>query len=100
MSTNYFNTTHLTGEELSQAIQAASKDEDKIMVLYKSTPDNSYTPCEVHDLIRSMGPITSTRRAMTNLTTKLKLIKTREQRLGVYGKMNYTWALPGYIAKN
>lgn len=100
MAGSHYNTTHLTGKDLEKAIQAAVTQEERIMVLFNSTPGNSYTPCEVHSLIKSMSPITSIRRGITNLTNAGKLIKTSEQRLGIYGVLNYTWALPGYGHKS
>ena len=55
----------------------------------------SWTPNEV--LNYAFGnkiPITSVRRAMTDLTNDGKLIKTKFKRLGSFGRMVYTWTLP------
>ena len=91
---NYYNTPKLTGYELQTEEQHASNQEEIIMQLFKENPSLDFTPDEVW---RTLGlfntPITSIRRAITNLTKKGKLMKTNVQRTGGYGKKNFTWRL-------
>lgn len=93
-SPGYFNTTHLNGKELKQAIQAAEGQEAKIMAFFEGRPHGNYTPWEVQDFIGLVNtPITSIRRAITNLTDAGKLKKTTVQRPGPYRNVAYAWEL-------
>ena len=53
------------------------------------------TPFDVETALYSntMVPITSIRRAITNLTNDEKLVKTDNQKTGPYGKPSYCWKL-------
>ena len=88
----YFNTTNLSGEDLKESIAGAFKQEEIIISLYKR--HGSLSPSDVLKLLDFKYPITSVRRAITNLTTKHYLIKTEVQKKGLYGKAEYIWALP------
>ena len=44
-----------------------------------------------------MCPITSVRRAISNLTKDHKLEKSSKQKLGKYGKLNHTWHLASWL---
>ena len=95
---NYYNTTKIHGTNLLEAIAKAVTQEDKIIAFFKlqehTCPDSSLTPFDVLDAVFSTStPITSVRRAMTNLTTAGKLIKTDIQRAGRYGMVCHTWKL-------
>lgn len=95
---HYYNTNHESGETLEASIEKAAKQEDIIMEFMQKHPKEMYTPCEIHQLIRSKGPLTSTRRAVTNLTQQGKLVKRNTQKQGVFGKKVYCWyyAPPGH----
>ena len=51
------------------------------------------SPDEINLLVLPNSPITSIRRAMTNLTQAKLLIKTDHMVLGQYGKPVHTWKL-------
>lgn len=95
MSSSYYNTTHLTGEELKQAWKDAETQEQQILILFRKYHDRLFTPFEVLDRVYPNGdvPITSVRRAITNLTECRALLKTEVQRDGPYGKPSYCWRL-------
>lgn len=65
----------------------------RIINFFKNNPAGRYTPFEVvmHTGIRA--PITSVRRAITNLTSAGYLIKTGYMKIGQYGMPNHTWQL-------
>lgn len=88
----YFNTTDLKGDELKESIARAFKQEEIILSLFKR--HGNLSPSDVLKLLDFQYPITSVRRAITNLTTKHYLIKTKVQKKGLYGKAEYIWALP------
>lgn len=85
----FFNTVKLEGSELTEANQKASCQEDVILQFFISS-HRDYTPCEVARNFPEW-PITSIRRAITNLTKRGKLIKTSEKRKGAYGVENFCW---------
>jgi N-methylhydantoinase B/oxoprolinase/acetone carboxylase alpha subunit len=86
----FYNTTNLTSIELAIEISNASKQEHKVMILFKQY--GTLTPFEVWNHLQEY-PITSIRRAITNLTIKGMLNMTKDQRIGMYGKKNYIWEL-------
>lgn len=90
----YYNTTRITGEELKAAINQATSQEEKIYLYFQSKPAYAFTPEEVQDAIGlNDAPITSIRRAMTNLTNENKLVKTNTQRLSRFKRPSYAWRL-------
>jgi len=92
---SYYNTTNITGESLKQAWADADTQEKKIMVLFMKYPETLFTPFEILNDVFPIGsvPVTSVRRALTNLTDAGKLIKTGVQKNGEYGKLCYCWKL-------
>jgi len=92
----FWNTIGLKGKSLSKAIETCKTQEAIVMELFISKSKNGLTPVEVHNLFEkyvSECPLTSIRRALTNLTNKNLLIKTDAKRIGKYGVENYVWKL-------
>ena len=91
----YFNTTNLKGEDLKRAYRTANDQEQKIIAVFKRLvfPNYPLTPYEVLEQSGLNAPITSIRRAMTDLTKEGILEKTTEHRMGPYGKPSYCWRL-------
>lgn len=87
----FHNTTNETGTILERSERKASRQEDVILALFKR--GGEYTPDEVWQNLYAgtMVPITSVRRAITNLTNLGQLEKTDKQRVGMYGKQVYVW---------
>jgi hypothetical protein len=98
----FHNTIKLNGKDLLEAVKAADTQELKIKYLFVTRQILIATPFEVAAKLSELGfdyPITSVRRAMTNLTPKI-LEKTLYQKKGEYGKPNYCWRLnPNYGKK-
>ena len=94
-TTTFYNTIHESGDKLRESIQKAETQEEKVHAFFKSFPDNSFTPFDIMyvGIFDDNVPITSIRRAITNLEKKDILEKTTEQREGGYGKVNYCWKL-------
>jgi hypothetical protein len=91
---HYFNTTGLTGQTLANARSGAIKQEEIIMAIFESVSRSS--PSQMFRHIKSIGlnwPITSIRRAMTNLSSRGRLQRTFMQIQGMYGKPEYVWEL-------
>jgi Fe2+ or Zn2+ uptake regulation protein len=92
----FYNTTSLAGPELKQREMRAGTQNRLILDIFKSLPDNSFTPFEILLMLpweKFNTPITSIRRSITTLTNLGYLVKTAERRAGIYGDMNFTWRL-------
>ncbi len=87
----YYNTTSETGTTLERSHRKAATQQERIMELFKQ--GGEFTPDEIHSRLNTRAPLTSTRRAITNLTREGRLEKTDKQRIGMYGKMTYVWRM-------
>lgn len=91
MQNSYHNTTNSSGQTLLIFEEKAQTQEEIILEFFNNAKSD-YTPDEVMRFLNFENtPITSIRRAITNLTNKGKLIKTNVQRMGAYGKPTYSW---------
>ena len=89
----FYNTTHLTGEELKRERKNAETQEQKIFKFFEEF-DYPYTACQVWDLcMKKQVPLTSVRRAITNLNMQGLLRKSPTKAIGIYGKKAYLWRL-------
>lgn len=97
---SYFKTTNESGTTLKNNVAKAKSQEEEILKLFKLDFKHwkdlkEYLGMSPTDLIDYFPeyPITSIRRALTNLTKQGKLIKTNEKRIGMYGRSEYVWKL-------
>ena len=94
MQTSFFNTINLEGEELIEAINSAKTQEEKVLAIFMIHKILSPVEVEYHYNRKFKEvPITSIRRAITNLTKQGKLVKTEEKIKGKWGMYNYKWKL-------
>ena len=95
----FHNTLDLPESELKAKQLKAGSQNSIVYAYFYSHPYLAYTPIEVwkflinRGLISSRTPVTSIRRAMTDLTKLGLLEKTKEKRAGEYGTDNFTWKL-------
>lgn len=89
----YFNTNNEKGEVLEESNRRAESQENRIYRFFRDNPTVELTPFELKARIRMRSPITSIRRALTELTNKKKLIKTDTMKKGDYGKNCHCWRL-------
>ncbi len=98
MYTSYHNTNNEQGAVLQRS--EAKADTQELIILEHFLEGHQHTPDEVwHACFDNRTPLTSVRRAITNLTNDGHLEKTDQQRRGMYGKMVHVWRLartPGY----
>lgn len=87
----FFNTTNEKGEELEERIEKASTQDELVLKFFRFHKGLSFTPFEVHEHITQGCPITSVRRAITNLTKRGYLVKTALKQEGGYGQKNCKW---------
>lgn len=94
----YYNTTHSTGPDLTEYRAKARKQEDVVFAHF-AIKNKPMSASMVHSNLVSFGvigsqvPLTSIRRAITNLTTSNLLRKTDKQRTGPFGKPEYLYSL-------
>ncbi len=92
----FFNTTRERGQRLKGSRKKANKQEILIMGFFRNNPELAFAPHYIHKkLFDENTPLTSTRRALSNLTKSKLLTKTYQQVMGPFGKMVYCWALNG-----
>ena len=90
----FYNTIGLQGSELAQANASCETQEERVLKIMQV--GCSFTPSHVHWVYNEFYPevpITSIRRAMTNLTRRGLIRKTDEKEEGKYGKLNYKWII-------
>jgi len=94
---SFYNTINFSGEDLKKENAKAKNQEDLILCLFKANPDKLFSPSRIHTILgkkfQIYPPITSIRRAITNLTGRMELIKTDETVPGLYHLPEHTWKL-------
>ena len=91
---SYHNTNTEVGLTLANSEKQVKSQEELILAYFSNNPALELTPFEVQERLGfTATPITSIRRAMSNLATQDKLEKTDKQKEGQHGKMNYCWRL-------
>jgi len=96
----FYNTTQEIGESLKACKRAVNKQEkevlvefEKVIAMYPSL-NNVMSPSEVHEKLPQC-PITSIRRAITNLTEAGYLRKTNVKIISPWGRREHCWELIG-----
>lgn len=93
---SYYNTNKESGKTLITSKTKANKQELKVLKFFQSNNrDEKFSPEDILaqvDFGRAI-PITSVRRAMTNLTYAGYLKKTAFMKKGTFGKQIHTWQI-------
>jgi hypothetical protein len=92
VTTGFFNTTRVTGTELAECRAAAETQEAIIYEFFRRHPRQSFSPSRLASVLPK-APLTSIRRAVTNLTTAGLLEKTDQKTVGLWNKREYCWRL-------
>ena len=89
----YYNTTNETGETLDQLWQKCENQQQFVYELF--CLQKAMTASEAWKLypddIEYQTPLTSIRRAITDLMNEGKLVKTEIKKTGIYGKPEYVY---------
>ncbi len=93
MNPSHHNTTNEHAPLLT-SLEANAKHQEKV-ILSVFERWKELTPSQVYQLVRQQYPITSVRRAITNLTARGELIKTDQKKEGMYGRNEYVWIKVG-----
>ena len=89
----FYNTINEQPSELTESIAKAKTQEEKIIKCFIQY-ERPLSPSMVLSILNINCPITSIRRAMTNLSNEGKLEKTKDYVMGNYGKKEHLWRLP------
>lgn len=96
---SYHNTTNVKGEQLDIFLVAAKSQDEIVLNFFNNYPNHDFSPSKLHEylvkyqLINQATPLTSIRRALTNLTTNGKLIKTDKKVMSKFNRPEYVWKL-------
>jgi len=94
---SYYNTTHEVQPELFQFRQAANRQDVMVLSFFRQHLGELFTPSEIWTrtgLEARAVPLTSVRRALSNLTASGYLVKTSTKRRGPYGRFECCWVYP------
>jgi len=90
----YHNTTEAFGAILREYQDKAKTQDERILEFMKQSNDRPITPSAAWNWIfKGSVPLTSVRRAITNLTNDGHLVKTEAQTKGPYGRPEFVWRL-------
>lgn len=89
---SYYNTTNEKGFDLEKSHEKA-RNQEEIIYSFFLTYGKPLSPSQVLKKLNLECPITSIRRALTNLTNEDKIIKTDVKVVGLYGKKEHLWRL-------
>jgi hypothetical protein len=89
----FYQTIDQVGSALKESNMKVKRQEDLIYSLFVKC-NQPLSPSMVLSKSGLNCPITSIRRAMTDLTNLGKIVKTDRQIKGLYGKAEHLWELP------
>ena len=93
----FYNTTNEKGSELSTSKERSVIQTVLVLNVFKLFPNDNLSPDEgtkyIANTFNRTFPITSIRRAITDLTSEGKLKKTDKKVMGHWGKRVRTWIL-------
>jgi len=90
---SYFNTTHTEGIQLATYTAKAQCQEKAVLEFFVHNEGVRFTPEHINTYVLPDVPLTSVRRALTNLTTERKLTKLSVKTTGKFGRPIHFWAL-------
>lgn len=91
----YHNTTTLDAGTRAKYERSAEGQESLILEYFRAMFPARLSPEQVHAAVLPDAPITSVRRAITDLTKDGHLVKCNEQVVGSHGRPVHVWSLAG-----
>ena len=89
----FYQTIDQVGSDLKESNKKVKRQEDLIYSLFVKC-NQPLSPSMVLSQSGMNCPITSIRRAITDLTNSGRIVKTDRQVKGMYGKAEHLWELP------
>jgi len=100
MKDTYFNTTNQSGENLKYYKRKARSQDEEVLEIFKSPYTRNVSPEMVMGYLKAKDPekygntpLTSVRRAFSNLKNRSLIYKTGTLVKGDYGRPVHVWAL-------
>ena len=93
MTPAYYNTNKTDNQQV-KSFSSKAKSQEHIIYKLFVTANQPISPSNIFKSLNFIWPITSIRRAITNLATENKIIKTSDTVKGMYGKKEHLWSLP------
>jgi hypothetical protein len=93
MGQSFYDTIKSSSNDLIKHDITCKSQEERILAIFKES-NYAMTPFEIEKLYSKLYntvPITSIRRAMSNLTKDSKLVKTGCMKNETFGKPNFMW---------
>jgi Fe2+ or Zn2+ uptake regulation protein len=92
---SYYNTTNLRGNELKSAQDRARTQEQQVLDIFTlaQRPLSASQVLQRLHLLGKRPPVTSVRRAISNLTRRGELTRTDNRIVGPYRAKEYQWTL-------
>ena len=96
MNNLFYNTTNEKGTALKACVRAVNRQETEVLVKFSELSEkfDCMAPSELHNLMPQY-PITSIRRAITNLTDAGYLRKTHVKIMSPWNRREHCWELIG-----
>jgi Fe2+ or Zn2+ uptake regulation protein len=91
---NHYHDTGTAGSKVKDYEGKAAKQDEAVLTILKLYYPESLSPTEVHAIYIQTGrncPLTSIRRALTNLTKESLAVKTDVMKDGSYDRLEHTW---------
>lgn len=90
----YFNTTGLQNPELNECREKAQSQTEAVLRFFQRHEGANFSAWEVWKYMKLKNvPITSIRRALTDLEKAGKIVETGNLRIGQYGRRCKVWKL-------
>ncbi len=89
----YYNTTNETNPQLKQNQEKAKTQKDIVLSLFKKNKDRKMSASMIHKLTGLNCPLTSIRRAISDLHSEGQITKANIKVSGVYGRAENTWKI-------
>lgn len=95
----YYNTTNEKGDKLLSNLKKAKNQKEIVLSKFQTNWNTEYTPeimeheLKSENLINQNTPLTSIRRAFSDLKKEGYITKTDHKHIGHFGRMTYLWKL-------
>lgn len=98
----FYNTNNETAATLQDSRSKGKRQETAVLGYYLQHPHEFVSPSQLFRAFEHKHwPITSIRRAVTDLTNEGLLVKTPKTVTGIYGKKEHCWKLnPAYFQES
>jgi predicted ArsR family transcriptional regulator len=94
MSRAYHDTTNTSRADVAQYEQRAQRQDELVRALFRKHSPFPLSPSQAHRALgETFGPLTSLRRAVTNLERDGVLEKLEQTVRGKYGRPEHLWRL-------